>query len=153
MTSNKRSKLSDEPTTRVASDDEISEAEASGSGHSSHATDSETESLSTEDEIIDVRRQMKSKKTQKRKRRATSPTRFGSTLLSLLDTDTSAPVPLALKPSVEKKRAQEQSEVKLKKASDVERKEREEKGHIQDVIGGWGGERERSLRKVAQRGG
>ncbi|KIJ57780.1 hypothetical protein HYDPIDRAFT_103853, partial [Hydnomerulius pinastri MD-312] len=34
----------------------------------------------------------------------------------------------------------------------VERKEKEDKGRIRDVIGGWGGESERSLRKVAQRG-
>ena len=33
------------------------------------------------------------------------------------------------------------------------RKEKEEKGRIKDVIGGWGGESERALRKVAQRGG
>ena len=31
--------------------------------------------------------------------------------------------------------------------------EREEKGRVRDVIGGWGAESERALRKVAQRGG
>jgi len=35
----------------------------------------------------------------------------------------------------------------------VERKEKEDKNRIRDVIGGWGGESERALRKVAQRGG
>ena len=33
------------------------------------------------------------------------------------------------------------------------KKEKEEKSHLIDVIGGWGGENERALRKVAQRGG
>lgn len=149
----KRAKLADEPKHVDAVDDDLLDEKASGSENSSHATNSESESLSTEEEIMEAERQTKSKKTQKRKRRATSPTRFGSTLLSLLDTDTPAPVPFALKPSVEKRRARELSEVKSKKASDLERKEKEEKGHIQDVIGGWGAERERSLRKVAQRGG
>ena len=130
-----------------------SDSEASGSRNSSHVSESEAESLSTEEEILESQRQIKSKKTQKRKRRATSPSQFGSTLLALLDTDTPAALPFALKPSVEKRRTQELSEAKTRKASDVERKEREEKGHIQDVIGGWGAERERSLRKVAQRGG
>ena len=48
-------------------------------------------------------------------------------MLSLLDTATPAAVPFALKPSVERRRVEEKSEVKSKKASDFERKEREEK--------------------------
>jgi len=34
----------------------------------------------------------------------------------------------------------------------IEKKEKEDKGRVTDVIGGWGGESERALRKVAQRG-
>lgn len=41
----------------------------------------------------------------------------------------------------------------MQKVMQVERKEKEEKGRIKDVIGGWGAEGERALRKVAQRGG
>ncbi len=43
--------------------------------------------------------------------------------------------------------------MKAKKLLEGERKEKEERNHITDVIGGWGGESERTLRKVAQRGG
>lgn len=92
-------------------------------------------------------------KTQKRKRRATSPSQFGATLQSLLNTNAPSNLPLALKPSVAKRRADEVLEVKAKRFLDGEKKDKEEKNHISDVIGGWGGESERSLRKVAQRGG
>ena len=42
---------------------------------------------------------------------------------------------------------------KKKKTKNKKKKEKEEKSHLFDVIGGWGGENERALRKVAQRGG
>ncbi|KZT05854.1 uncharacterized protein LAESUDRAFT_654705 [Laetiporus sulphureus 93-53] len=109
------------------------------------------DSPDTEDEIAEVRRP-KSKKTLKRKRRATDATHFGATLQSLLNTDAPSILPLSLKPSIARKRNNEKLEKKGKKVLQVERKEKEEKGRIRDVIGGWGGESERALRKVAQRG-
>lgn len=112
------------------------------------------ESPDTEEEIESTQRQMKSKKTQKRKRRATSPSQFGATLQSLLNTNAPSNLPLALKPSVAKRRADEVLEVKAKKSFWMgRRRTKKKKNHISDVIGGWGGESERSLRKVAQRGG
>ncbi|KAI0721375.1 Rrp15p-domain-containing protein [Cerioporus squamosus] len=104
----------------------------------------------TEDEIA-ASKFTKSKKTQKRKRRATDAVNFGATLQSLLTTN--APeAPLSLKPSVAKKRREDKLEAKGKQVLQVERKEKEDRGRITDVIGGWGGEGERALRKVAQRG-
>lgn len=92
-----------------------------------------------------------------RKHRATSPTPFGRTLESLLATSvpggTQTGMPLALKPSLSRKKNNEKLELKAKRVLEIERKEREEKGHVQDVIEGWNNESERSLRKVAQRGG
>lgn len=118
----------------------------------SHSS-SDPESSSTADGIADARL-AKSTKTRKRKRRATSPSRFGSALTALLESDLpSNHQPLALKPAAAKRRTDEALENKARKLLEGERKEREEKNHIQDVIGGWGTERERSLRKVAQRGG
>lgn len=111
------------------------------------------ESTATEDEISEAQKRLKSKKTQKRKRRATSPSHFGATLQTLLNTTTPTSQPLSLKPSVAKKRNDDILEVKAKKLLEGEKKGKEEKNHITDVIGGWGGESERSLRKVAQRGG
>ncbi|KAH9846835.1 Rrp15p-domain-containing protein [Lenzites betulinus] len=104
----------------------------------------------TDDEIEDAKH-AKSKKTSKRKRRATDAVNFGATLKSLLTTN--APeAPLSLKPSVARKRKEDKLEAKGKQVLQVERKEKEDKGRITDVIGGWGGEGERALRKVAQRG-
>ncbi|KAI0830584.1 Rrp15p-domain-containing protein [Trametes gibbosa] len=104
----------------------------------------------TDDEIEDAKHS-KSKKTSKRKRRATDAVNFGATLQSLLTTN--APeAPLSLKPSVARKRKEDKLEAKGKQVLQVERKEKEDKGRITDVIGGWGGEGERALRKVAQRG-
>jgi len=51
-----------------------------------------------------------------------------------------------------KKRAEEKGEAEAVKAQSGERREREERNHVTEVIGGWGGESERALRKVAQRG-
>ncbi|EPQ60577.1 hypothetical protein GLOTRDRAFT_113176 [Gloeophyllum trabeum ATCC 11539] len=105
----------------------------------------------TEDEIAQAKRS-KSKKTLKRKRRATDPSSFGTTLQSLLSTETPTTLPLSLKPSLNRKRNDEKLELKAKKVLRTEKKEKDEKGRIRDVIGGWGGESERALRKVAQRG-
>lgn len=43
--------------------------------------------------------------------------------------------------------------MRAKKLLQAERKKKEDIGRVKDVIGGWGGESERTLRKVAQRGG
>jgi len=110
------------------------------------------DSPDTEDEIA-AAKAGKSKKTLKRKRRATDPSSFGATLNALLSTDAPSSLPLSLKPSAARKRNEGKQELKAKKAQRIEKKEREDKGHISDVIGGWGGESERALRKVAQRGG
>ncbi|CAL1695244.1 unnamed protein product [Somion occarium] len=126
----------------VASDAEGSASIASGSGNSSPDTEDE----------IEASKFTKSKKTLKRKHRATDATRFGSTLQFLLNTDAPSTLPLSLKPSVNRKRIDEKLELKGKKILQVEKKEKEEKSRIRDVIGGWGGEGERALRKVAQRG-
>ena len=124
----------------LVSEDGGTESEAGGS------------SPDTEDEIAEAKR-VKSKKTLKRKHRATDATHFGVALQTLLSTDAPSNLPLSLKPSVARKRNDEKLETKGKRVLEVEKKEREEKGRIQDVIGGWGGESERALRKVAQRGG
>ena len=118
-------------------------SEGEGSGQSSD----------TEEEIAAARASLKSSKTQKRKRRATSPSQFGATLQSLLGTSVANEVPLALKPSLSRKSNREKLDVKARKLLEGEKKEKEEKNHIVDVIGGWGGESERALRKTAQRGG
>lgn len=91
-------------------------------------------------------------KTLKRKRRATGPSQFGTILQSLLETETPSALPLSLKPSVARQRNDARLELKARKLIQVERKEKEDRGRIRDVIGGWGAESERSLRKVAQRG-
>ncbi|KAI9060571.1 hypothetical protein FKP32DRAFT_1732011 [Trametes sanguinea] len=153
----KRQKKSDDELSEHENDEEMLSASGSGSeqeaGFSSDAGSSsagEPSEPDTEDEIAEAKF-AKSKKTLKRKRRATDAVNFGATLQSLLTTD--APeAPLSLKPSVAKKRRDEKLEAKGKQVLQVERKEKEEKGHITDVIGGWGGEGERALRKVAQRG-
>jgi hypothetical protein len=130
----------------MQSDKDGSQAEDS---EGSFASGSEG-SLDTDDEIAQV---TKSKKTLKRKRRATEPSRFGATLQFLLDTDAPSTQPLSLKPSVARQRNDEKLELRAKKVLQIEKKEKEDKGRVTDVIGGWGGESERALRKVAQRGG
>jgi hypothetical protein len=106
----------------------------------------------TEDQIADAKF-AKSKRTLKRKRRATEPSQFGATLQSLLNTDAPSALPLSLKPSILKEqRKEKQLDSKVKKALRA-KKDKEDKERIRDVIGGWGAERERGLRKVAQRGG
>jgi len=110
------------------------------------------QSHDTEDEIAEARF-AKSKKTLKRKHRATDPSNFGATLQTLLKTNAPSGVPLSLKPSVARRQHDEKLELKAKTLLKGERKSKEEVGRIRDVIGGWGVETERSLRKVAQRGG
>jgi len=117
----------------------------------SEDTDQESSSRNTDDELGDGQR-TKSKKTLKRKRRATEPSHFGATLQSLLNTDAPSDLPLSLKPSVAHQKNDARLELKARKVIQTERKEKEERGRVRDVIGGWGGESERSLRKVAQRG-
>lgn len=122
-------------------------------------SDSEHESLSasshsepdTDDEIAP--KFVKSQQTSKRKLRATTATNFGTTLQSLLDTNSPSTAPLSLQPAVAKHKLDEKLEKQAKKQDRVEKKDHEEVGRITDVIGGWGGESERELRKVAQRGG
>ncbi|EMD41977.1 hypothetical protein CERSUDRAFT_147423 [Gelatoporia subvermispora B] len=146
------------PTKTAGSDlgeeESMHEFEEGSSGIASGSEQSflhEDSAPDTEDEIADAKH-VKSKKTLKRKHRATDATRFGAALQSLLDTETPSAVPLALKPSIGKKRTDEKLEKKGKKVLQIQKKEKEEKGRIRDVIGGWGGEGERALRKVAQRG-
>ncbi|PCH33874.1 hypothetical protein WOLCODRAFT_135366 [Wolfiporia cocos MD-104 SS10] len=151
----KRRKLSppgdvSEEEASVHSDAEASSSGASGSDAGPESDDAGS-SPDTEDEIAEAKR-AKSKKTLKRKRRATDATHFGATLQSLLSTDAPSALPLSLKPSIARKRNDEKLEKKGKKILQVEKRDKEEKGRIKDVIGGWGGESERALRKVAQRG-
>ncbi|OBZ79436.1 hypothetical protein A0H81_00825 [Grifola frondosa] len=151
MPPSKRQKLSsddmpeEDDLGQSGADDEGNSVEGSGSGDDSDA------SPDTEDEIVGAKN-VKSKKTMKRKRRATDSTNFGATLQSLLSTNAPSALPLSLKPSVTRKRKDEKLELKGKKLLQVEKKEKEDRGRITDVIGGWGGEGERALRKVAQRG-
>lgn len=160
----KRQKLSQAPATTEpesgdnnhadkAEHDSDAEEEFAVSENSSLSSNSSEESgPDTEDEIEHAKRQ-KSKKTQKRKRRATSPSHFGAALQALLNTSAPAEPSLKLKPSFAKRKNEEKLEAEAKKLIEGEKKEKEEKGHLTDVIGGWGGENERVLRKVAQRGG
>jgi len=106
-----------------------------------------------EDEEIEGLKPQKSRQTSKRKIRATGGSKFGATLQFLLDTEAPSNLPLSLKPSIARKRNDEKLELRAKKALQIERKEKEDKARVKDVIGGWGGESERALRKVAQRGG
>ncbi|KAJ3857851.1 Rrp15p-domain-containing protein [Lentinula lateritia] len=127
-------------------------------GHSVEASDrSEAESIADQDELdsadeIEGMKPQKSRQTKKRKIRATHASAFGATLQTLLNTEAPSSAPLSLKPSIARKRNDEKLEMKAKKVLQVEKKEKEDRGRITDVIGGWGGESERALRKVAQRG-
>jgi hypothetical protein len=126
---------------------------ADDASHSSAGSGNDSDgSYDSGDDIAEMKPQ-KSRQTKKRKLRATGSTAFGATLQSLLNTETSSNLPLSLKPSVTRKLNDEKLEAKAKRVLQVERKEKEDKGRITDVIGGWGGESERALRKVAQRGG
>ncbi|CCL98282.1 uncharacterized protein FIBRA_00276 [Fibroporia radiculosa] len=152
MLAAKRRKISNDQSLPTASPQSDNDAASVGASSSDVPSGSEASSSpDTEDEIAEAKR-AKSKKTLKRKRRATDVTQFGATLQSLLSTDAPSGLPLSLKPSVSRKRNDEKLEMQGRKILQVEKKEKEEKGRIRDVIGGWGGEGERVLRKVAQRG-
>jgi hypothetical protein len=124
------------------------------SGSEEHWSDTSgnKDSTNSADEIVNLKRE-KSHQTSKRKIRATRSSTFGATLQSLLHTDAPSTLPLSLKPSIARQRNDEKLELKARKVLQVEKKEKEDKGRIKDVIGGWGAENERTLRKVAQRGG
>lgn len=138
---------------RVSDDEESHEDEDEDMGSASDGSAGSEGSNEDEDEEIVNLRPPKSEQTKKRKIRATAPDKFGLTLQSLLNTDAPSELPLSLKPSLARKRNDEKLEVKAKKALAAEKKEKEEKGRVSDIIGGWGAESERGLRKVAQRGG
>ncbi|OJA16278.1 hypothetical protein AZE42_00124 [Rhizopogon vesiculosus] len=148
----KRLKLSEDVDDDASNvDHEQSDDGFGASDAQQSTTSSDDNSPDTEDEIADAK-VVKSKKTLKRKRRATEPSQFGTTLQSLLDTVAPSELPLSLKPSIARQKNGAKLESKAQKVLQIEKKEKEDKGRIRDVIGGWGGESERSLRKVAQRG-
>lgn len=150
----KRVKVSREPAVATSVSDAEKADENSEAGENEEEDFSgDDESEGTEDETSYSQKTVKSKKTQKRKRRATSPSQFGSTLQTLLSTNAPSNQPLSLQPSIGRQRANDALEVKAKKLLEGERKQKEERNHVTDVIGGWGGESERAFRKVAQRGG
>lgn len=149
MPPNKRQKLT---PVEDHSEDERSDLSGDPSGSSTSAHEDE-ETGSEGDEGIQDLRPQKSRQTSKRKLRATGNSKFGATLQSLLDTNAPSTLPLSLKPSIARKRNDEKLELRAKKVLQNEKKEKEDKARIKDVIGGWGGESERALRKVAQRGG
>ncbi|KIK70897.1 hypothetical protein GYMLUDRAFT_32972 [Collybiopsis luxurians FD-317 M1] len=138
MSSSKRKERPDDSSSRESDNEQLSEQLSAGSDDSA-------------DDIEGMKPQ-KSRQTKKRKIRATHASAFGATLQSLLNTEAPSSVPLSLKPSIARKRNDEKLEIRAKKVLQVERKEKEDRGRITDVIGGWGGESERALRKVAQRG-
>ena len=151
MSTNKRGKLTQDSENDFVSSTDDPRLSVSSEGEDVSHADQES-SRNTDDEIADGKR-IKSKKTLKRKRRATEPAHFGATLQSLLNTDAPSDLPFSLKPSVAYHRNDTKLELEARKVIQIERKEREERGRIRDVIGGWGGDSERTLRKVAQRGG
>ena len=113
-----------------------------------------------------------------RRRRAVSPTTFGDAMEQLLGaTPSSGPAILSLAPRVRKSANASTLRAKAARIALLERRERQERAHVRDVIGEWGppgvlpgnvpdeaveqsfleqgGTKgyERRLRKVAQRGG
>ncbi|PPQ92688.1 hypothetical protein CVT25_013995 [Psilocybe cyanescens] len=154
MAPNKRQKIS-KPEEQVT-DDELSvsdnESEVSFDEDEGMESGNSEGSQPDEDEEIEGLTRQKSKQTSKRKIRATGGSKFGATLQFLLNTETPSTLPLSLKPSIARKRNDEKLESRAKKVLLIEKKEKEDKARVQDVIGGWGGESERALRKVAQRG-
>ncbi|KIY50557.1 hypothetical protein FISHEDRAFT_38999 [Fistulina hepatica ATCC 64428] len=120
--------------------------------NSASASSSAAADESADDIDVVAHMKNKSKQTSKRKLRATGPSTFGATLQSLLTTDTPTTLPLSLKPSVARKANDQKLERRAKKILQEEKKEHEDKCRITDAIGGWGGESERALKKIAQRG-
>lgn len=136
----------------MASEQDLDDLEMDEDVSSDDLSGDEPSEPDTDDAIEDLKKP-KSKHTSKRKIRATAPSNFGATLQSLLSTDAPSTLPLSLKPSIARKRNDEKLEKRARKVLQVEKKEQEDRGRMRDVIGGWGGESERALRKVAQRGG
>lgn len=160
MPAQKRQKLAAPEVHHSEEDaDSIVSFDNSGESDGGLSEDDGTESGSAvgseidEDEEIEGLKPQKSKQTSKRKIRATGSSKFGSTLQFLLNTETPSALPLSLKPSIARKKNDEKLESRAKKVLQIEKKEKEDKARVKDVIGGWGGESERALRKVAQRGG
>ncbi|KAF9040524.1 Rrp15p-domain-containing protein [Panaeolus papilionaceus] len=151
MPLHKRQKLS-QPEEHETDSEHLSGNEAEFSEFSEEEFDNEDEFSDEGDEDLEGLEPQKSKKTSKRKIRATTSSNFGATLQSLLNTDAPSTLPLSLKPSIARKRNDEKLELRAKKVLQIEKKEKEDKARIKDVIGGWGGGSERELRKVAQRG-
>lgn len=159
MPPTKRQKLSKPAEEEeVSEEDQISlsedESEASfGDDQDMDAESADGSQAGDDDDDIEGITRQKSRQTSKRKIRATGSTKFGATLQFLLNTETPSTLPLSLKPSIARKRNDEKLESRAKKVLQIEKKEKEDKARVKDVIGGWGGESERALRKVAQRGG
>ena len=155
MPPSKRQKLSGKEEYRASKEQE--EATDSSTDDDGHSDDFEGEEISLDederDDELESPKKLKSRQTSKRKIRATGSSNFGATLQSLLKTDVPSTLPLSLNPSISRKHNDEKLELRAKKVLQVEKKEKEDRGRITDVIGGWGGEGERALRKVAQRGG
>ena len=150
MPPNKRQKLS---PADCSEDERLNLSGDLSEGSFDDHEDEEIESEGVSDEEIQDLKPQKSRQTSKRKLRATGNSKFGETLQSLLDTNTPSTLPLSLKPSIARKHNDEKLELRAKKVLQIEKKEKEDKARVKDVIGGWGGESERALRKVAQRGG
>ena len=151
MPSHKRQKLSP-PEGHDSNDEEESELSVDDEDEAMDSP-SDNDSQIDEDEEIEGLRPQKSRQTSKRKIRATAGSKFGATLEHLLRTDAPSTLPLSLKPSIARKKNDEKLELRAKKVLQMEKKDKEDKARVKDVIGGWGGESERALRKVAQRGG
>ncbi|KAG8906402.1 hypothetical protein FRB99_006997 [Tulasnella sp. 403] len=147
----KKPRLSKDTRKQGDTDDET-DRDDTGASVDSDNGDGDSSSIDTETEIALANLPGKSKQTAKRKRRAVSPTPFGRTLTALLETSTSTTRPLALRPKIAHKKNEEKLEMQARHLLRMEKRAKEEQGRIQDVIGGWGGESERALRKVAQRG-
>ena len=113
---------------------------------------SSTEESALESEVNGLTHVAKLRKTLKCKWQATSPSWFGVGLEALLETALGMPAPLSLKPGLGRRQKEEKLECGARKLLEGE-KEREEKGRIRDVIGGWGIKGECALQKVAQRWG
>ncbi|VDB95446.1 unnamed protein product [Peniophora sp. CBMAI 1063] len=143
---------SDAASSHSKSDAASSIASLSGAEQdASDAADEFSDEPNTDDEIAAAGAK-KSKKTAKRKHRATDAAHFGAALQGLLSTSAPTSLPLALKPEVARRKNEEALEKRARRVLTVEKKEKEDLGRVRDVIGGWGGESERALRKVAQRG-
>lgn len=158
MTPHKRQKLStaekhESEDERSSLSAEESEAELSFDEDDDIETGTSDAGEQNDDDEIEGLKPQKSRQTSKRKIRATGSSKFGATLQHLLNTDAPSALPLSLKPSIARKRNDEKLESRAKKVLQLEKKEKEDKARIKDAIGGWGGESERALRKVAQRGG